>query len=646
MNNYRVEPWRAELYHFNQNHDPRTGQFTSGKGTLGRITSKFRSGTSKARSLGSSFADYRERRRLARKRKVMRSGSVAQLRKYQQKHGDLTQADYKEVYDRIDWEQRLNDLYRANSVKRAQDNALRLTETLKNGAALATQIKEMGTRTVDAYNFAADVYNAMSKDGKKWKKIELNKKPSTPFTDNAAAHIMDQLQSMNKEQFESYVHSGKAKKDSQFIEETKKVETIAGDKFVFNAAKWLDSLGKKSSGSGKTDQSSGKDKTQSDQKQQSDKKANVQNDSGSSKSTSNFDDFWKDLGLNSSNPKSKSAADYDKDMDSYFLNMGSQKVSDVDNSTVDYGQDYANRHYTDIASSSRTTGHQTLNTNTDKNVDWRLKSQNPRIASGYDDEYRRVRHSYLGAGIFGVELYHFNPNNDPDTGRFTNKYAADTQYSLNDFSRYRKNEISRYNRAVKADAANSTKETRTAVRDAKKGIQAYDKTIKSLIKDAEEKGLIVESKEVRDIATLGRDTITTYRVFDKSELQGYEDPYSSKQMFDSIVKEINSSGLKKKELWTEGSKKLHHERLDQESTWEKKYNAPIDKRLAELERNNKQLQELKKNWSGDGTEYFYKAKSIVNDEILNELDDLATEKWNEIQRAYDKASGDLYKRTH
>lgn len=398
MNNYRVEPWRAELYHFNPNHDPRTGQFTSGRGTLGRITSTFKSGTSKARSLGSSFADYRERRRLVRKRRIMQSGSVAQLRKYQQKHGDLTSADYKEVYDRIDWEQRLNDLDRANSIKRAQDNALRLTETLKNGAALATQIKEMGTKTVDAYNFAADVYNAMSNDGKKWKKIELNKKPSTPFTDNAAAHIMEQLQSMNKEQFESYVHSGKAKKDSQFIEETKKVETIAGDKFVFNAAKWIDSLGKKSSGSGNTEQaqSTGKDKTQGDKKQQqSDKKSNAQNDSGSSKSTSNFDDFWKDLGLNSSNPKSKSAADYDKDMDSYFSNMGSQKVSEVDNSTVDYGQDYVNRHYTDIASSSRTTGHQTLNTNTDKNADWQLKSQNPRIASGYDDEYRRVRHSAM-----------------------------------------------------------------------------------------------------------------------------------------------------------------------------------------------------------------------------------------------------------
>lgn len=132
---------------------------------------------------------------------------------------------------------------------------------------------------------------------------------------------------------------------------------------------------------------------------------------------------------------------------------------------------------------------------------------------------------YVGWGIWANELYHFNPNHDPKNGQFTNSKGVsssyslkdarkDSQYSLNEFSRYKKNEVSRYNRAVKADAANSTKETRAAVRDAQKGIQAYDKTIKSLIKDAEERGLVVESKEVRDIATLGRDTITKYKVLD------------------------------------------------------------------------------------------------------------------------------------
>lgn len=389
MNYYRVEPWRAELYHFNPNHDPRTGQFTSKNGIGGRITSTFKSGTSKARSLGSRIADYRERRRAAKRRSVIQSGSAEEIRKFQKKHGGLTQAEFKEAYDRIDWEQRLNDLDRANSVKRAQDNALRLTETIKIGAALATQIKEMGTRTVDAYNFAADVYNAMSTNGKKWKKIEFDKKASTPLSDNAAVQIMKEIQGMNKEQLDSYIHSGKAKKASQFVEEIKKVETAAGDKFQFDP-----SLFGKSSNSGKTEQANGsKTSSQNDNKQQSGtKKETAQNGSESKKNVSDYDNFWKDIGLNSSNV-SRTVSDYEKDVDSYFASAGSTKVSEAPKETVDAGRSYVERHYTELSSydSHITPG-------VDKNAEWLIKSQNPRLAS--------VRHSglglYLGGGLYGV----------------------------------------------------------------------------------------------------------------------------------------------------------------------------------------------------------------------------------------------------
>lgn len=210
-----------ELYHYNKNHDPKTGRFTFSRG--GGVTV-----LKSASGLRQRLAERKARKDAEKREKVLKTGSSEEILKYAKKH-HLSKQELDEAYNRIDSQKRLSELDTAVKAEEANKKAAQVSLAFKNGAETLSNIKNFAERGVDFYNLAARVNNSIRPD-KPMKligqgQVEIIK---DPVTRAIARETINELSKKSTEEIQKDIESGKSSKVKSFFDNYSAVEKMAG----------------------------------------------------------------------------------------------------------------------------------------------------------------------------------------------------------------------------------------------------------------------------------------------------------------------------------------------------------------------------------------------------------------------------------